>query len=180
MSKQEQVCLIFNQVINDLKESKKVCDKDELLAIVQKATVDLNSTYRPLLDGYYDGEYSKEVYCAARDFRETALTYLDYAEVTLKELKPRYCDVREYICEATCWTEKAQVVLCDIGCHSETSDCDKCSTSPSCESCSSSCDSSSSSSCDSSSSSSSCSSSSDSSSSSCSSSDSDSEDSSSC
>ena len=132
MSYQSQVCDAFDSVVTDL---RLVCPQkqEETLEVVQASIVELNSTYRPLLDGYYTKEYSKEVYCCIREDRENAVSNLECAVKTLQQYVYSTHDernVKDFVRQAICWIEKAQAVLCEP---------DSCSSSSSCTVCSSSC-----------------------------------------
>lgn len=149
MSYQDNVCAVFEEVVTLLQETEETDQKEVLKEEVCLAMDKLNSTYRILLDGYYACEYCKEVYCNVRDYRDTAIAYLDYAKETLRDQcfdETSLEEIRNYICEALCWTEKAQTVLCvcddivscDTSCSSSSSSCSKsCDSSESCESTSS-------------------------------------------
>lgn len=144
----EIVCPEFQQAIDLLKETYCSSDAPFILEKVCEAGDILNATYRPLLDGYYDGEYCKETYCNVRDFRDTALTFLDCAKATLEQSRVTKCDlsdIDDYIHEAVCWIEKAQTLLCG---ESFSSSCDSSCDSSRSDSCEDSCESSCESSCD--------------------------------
>lgn len=186
------VCDGFQEAISVLKGTFKMFVPLEVLEKVKEAIAILNSTAKPLLKDYNDGEFCKELYCDVRDFRETAISFLDFAEKTLEKFGSEidsctFGDVDDYIREAICWIWKAFDRLgcdnflhssfshsCDTSCDSSSCSFDSlcssdaCDSSCSSDSCDSSCSSSSSSCSDSScSSSSSCRSSCSSSSSSC-------------
>ena len=154
LSKQEIVCALLDESILIIKDARSSDDKAVIEELSGLAIETLSATYRPMLEGYYEGEYCKETYCNVRDYRDTAITYLDYAQKTASEAHLECLnDVKDYLCEALCWTEKAQSTLC-AECSSDSCD-DNCRDScddncrDSCDdSCSDSCDDSCSDSCD--------------------------------
>ena len=141
MSKQEIVCELLAESIVIIKDALSSDDKAVIEQLSGLAIETLSATYRPMLEGYYDGEYSKEKYCNARDYRDTAITYLDCAQKTASEVHLECLkDIKDYLCEALCWTEKAQSTLCAEWSDSYSDSCSN-SCSDSCDDgCDTSCD----------------------------------------
>jgi len=130
----EIVCELFSESIDLLEDTYKMYVPSEVLEKVKEAEELLKETRTPLLDLYnVDKTICKEIYSDARDFRETALTYLFYAISTLEKFGSEidsctFGDVDDYIREAVCWIEKTKYCLhcepstcCDSTCSSVSS-----------------------------------------------------------
>lgn len=114
MSNLESVCEYFNFGIEILERTYDIYVPEEVLKLTKEAQDVLERTYRPLLDAYnVDEEITKPEYCCARDYRDTAITFLELAieimefygdEITQCD----FTDVDAYIRKAVCYVGKAK------------------------------------------------------------------------
>jgi hypothetical protein len=128
---EEQICENYTTVIERLKETYCVCDKESLLNDVEAAKVLLETIRKELKDLYYTPDsICKELYCKVREANVSAYELLSCAVKLLNDqggITEPYCfsEVDDLIREAVAYLEKANSLLCDQCDEScETSSCD--------------------------------------------------------
>jgi len=72
----DYICEKFQEVIDLLNETFKVCDETEIAELLQQAIKILQDLYSPLKDLYYAHLICKELYCEVRTCRERAIELL--------------------------------------------------------------------------------------------------------
>lgn len=120
MSNLERVCEAFELSILILEATYEIYVPEDVLALILQAIKKLEETNIPLLDSYnVDQEICKEIYCCARDNRDTSLSLLQLA-VDLLEFYGNdisqcdFADVDAYIKRSVCYLRRAEDCL---GCN---------------------------------------------------------------
>ncbi len=119
MTNLEKVCEAFEKAIQILESTYENYIPEDVLELSKEARDILDATYRPLLDAYnVDKDFCKEIYCNVRDYRDTALTFIDLAIEVLEYFgdditQCDFSDVDKYIKKSVCWTKKAKNSICN-------------------------------------------------------------------